>query len=83
MSSLSRTEAGQSHCWRSGRHGLGLVGATRRLVVWFGSAGCRRMMLLGSVTLDGDQDEHQGQDGEDEGLDQVQQRLEPDAGPRA
>jgi len=40
----------------------------------------RRQMtlLLGSVALDGDQDEHQGQDREDESLDQVEERLEAD-----
>jgi len=35
------------------------------------------MMLLGFVTFDGDQDEHQGQDGEDEGLDQVSSASSP------
>src|ERR1035437_6257576 len=64
-----------SMIWRSGRHGLRLVrlrlidAADTHRVTW--------RMVLGFVALDGDQDEHQGQDREDEGLDQVEERLQP------
>src|SRR5450759_705625 len=83
MCSICRTsstpaETGSSNGGRSSRLGHWFVGAFEHRIAFRKIAGRCRLVIIRLMTLNGNHDEHEGQDREDEGLDQVQQRLEAD-----
>src|SRR5450756_3229306 len=63
---------------RSDRLGQWVVGAFEHHRAFREIAGMRRLVLFLAMPFDGHDDEHESQNREDEGLDEVEQRLQAD-----